>query len=228
MNIINSLFWGEGKTDAYFLPTLIARVLQKLTAECGASDCEIYEPYVVKPSKEKFAEQVAEIATKAKGYTFCFIHTDADDINTQEVSKNKVEPARQLLQRLEKNKHCEDVIFIIPVTKIENWLLADVETLREVIGTDLDAAALGLNIGIQQIEQRMGAKTLLQTAVRIAAEARNGNVDINDVFQASANSIELSRLYLLSSFRNFVAELRMALVKKRIVAENCDESMAFS
>jgi hypothetical protein len=225
MNIINSIFWGEGSSDERFLPKVIERVLHALVSACGKQSWEIYEPTVLKSKKESFVLQVIDISQKADGYTFCFIHTDADAANAKEKAwPNKIQPALKALAEVPAS--CTNIIFVVPVTKIENWKLSDTDALRVAIGSNLNDQELGLNIGRLQLEQRADSKQLLQNAILSAWKSKNqtGNVFhfMEELDAALANNIRLQRLYELSSFRDFVADLQEQLLSAKVISFDCD------
>jgi hypothetical protein len=225
MNIINSIFWGEGTSDERFLPKVIERVLHALVFTAAKQSWEIYEPTILKSKEENFTAQVIDIAQRADGYNFCFIHTDADAINAKEKAlPHKIKPTLEALAAVP--GRCTNIIFVVPVTKIENWKISDTDALRITIGTKLTDQALGLNMGRKQLEQRADSKLLLQNAILAAWKSKNqtGNVFhfMAELDASLANNIRLQSLYQLASFRDFVADLQQQLLAAKIISPDID------
>ncbi|MEM9985109.1 MAG: hypothetical protein AAF804_08435 [Bacteroidota bacterium] len=225
MNVITSAFWGEGPSDERFLPKLIQRVIEKILLECARGEWEVIEPVILKSKKAKFVDQVEEVARKAVGLTFLFIHTDADARNEDEKAiPNKISPAFARLESLPKEEVCKDAIAVIPVTKIENWKLADLHTLCHVFGVDFNWSELNLNLKTTQREQAARSKELLEGVVQQANEARKNRrtrLSVHDLDEALSKQISLSSLAQYQSFQRFSARLKSKLMARNIIVENC-------
>jgi hypothetical protein len=106
MNVISSVFWGEGVSDDRFLPKLIQRTLETVLFQGAKGEWEVLEPYVMKSNENTFVDQVRDISHKSVGFTLVFVHTDADakDEN-QKALPFKINPALLEIDSLESTQH---------------------------------------------------------------------------------------------------------------------------
>ena len=200
MNTLVSAFWGEGISDERFLPVLIQRTLEALMLQCAQGEWDVLEPLIIHPNRniEGFVNQVQDLAHQAHGFHLLFIHTDADA--PEEALKAipfKINPAILAVQNAPQTiAYCREIIPVIPVVKVENWKLSDSDALREALATELDDVALGLNLGIRQLEQKGDSKELLATILSKINENRRIPVLLEDLDGALAKGIYLQKIYV--------------------------------
>lgn len=225
MNVITSAFWGEGPSDERFLPKLIQRVIETLLLECARGEWEVVEPIVLESCKSKFVDQVEDVARQAVGLSLLFIHTDADARSEDEKAMlHKIHPALDHLSKLPATKICQDVIAVIPVTKIENWKRADLDTLSDIFGVEFDWQELNLNIKVAQREQSASSKELLEGVVKKANAARpsrRSRLSVYDLDEALSKQISLTSLAQYQSFQRFFERLKTNLKERNIIVEDC-------
>lgn len=228
MNTVCSAFWGEGISDERFFPILIQRLLEALFRQCGKGEWDIMEPIVLKSASGGFVEQVLDVARQSQGLHILFIHTDADARSAGEkVMPHKIAPALEAIRQLPEGERCNVIIPVIPVTKSENWKLADSDALREVLGTNLDDQVLGLNIGAKQLEARANSKALLDQvieAVQLQRGARRYRIRPADLDASLAKSIRLGKLYQYDSFKRLVIETKDKLISMNMIETDCEPS----
>ena len=179
---------------------------------CARGEWEVLEPCILKTRAYGFVEQMVDIASQSSGVTLVFVHTDADATDeNQRAMPNKITPALQQISNLSDDQACKHIVAVIPVTKIENWQLADLEALQEVIGVQLDLEQLGLNLGIQQLEQRANSKELLLSALQMATTLRGrrrNQFTREDIDEPLAKRISLQKLARFDSFQRFSNRLK--------------------
>lgn len=226
MNVISSTFWGEGPSDERFLPKIIQRTLEAVLMECARGEWEVLEPCILKSRASDFPQQVVDIAKQSQGFTLVFVHTDADAPNeTQKAIPNKITPALQAISQLADDEACKNIIAIIPVTKIENWKLADIDALQNVFGVQLDLVQLGLNLGTPQLEQRANSKELLTNVMKAAMDQRGrrrNQFSLEDIDDALSKRISLEKIARFDSFQCFFERLKENLMRQNIIQEDCD------
>lgn len=188
-------YWGEGISDSRFLIPLIERMMLDLTREFSESVIEIYTPIEIIPkSKDGFVSQVLEISMESSGYDFFFIHSDADSDNHTKVWESKFDPAIRELNKKAPKVYNHRIIPIIPVTKIENWKLADFEALKETLGVDFDRNKVGLNISNDVLEKRSNSKELLKKVVAFARELDPNAPEIDEIDGPLAKCVSFESL----------------------------------
>jgi hypothetical protein len=226
MNVISTAFWGEGPSDERFLPKIIQRTLESVLLQCAQGEWEVLEPCIMKSAASNFVEQVIDIAQKSVGFTLVFVHTDADASDeNQKAMPFKVNPALERLNQLSEDMYCKHIVAVIPVTKVENWKLSDLEALQSIFGVSLDWTKLGLNIGVQQLEQRANSKELLEDAMKAATQLRGrrrNSFTLEDIDETLAKRISMQNIARFKSFQNFLERLKMSLTQQNIINDNCD------
>lgn len=224
MNVLATTFWGEGISDERFLPGIAQRVIETLLQACAKGEWEVYEPQILKTQEQGFVQQVLDIAMQSAGFTVMFIHTDADARDENEKAlPNKIAPALESLRQKPAKSHCQYLVPIIPVTKIENWKLADGEALRNALGINLTDEEMNINIPATTLEQRGSSKDMLQEIMSLAKERSRFAPEMDELDASLSNNIRFERLMGLKSFRTFVDRLRVLLVAQNIIAEDCEE-----
>jgi Domain of unknown function (DUF4276) len=219
-----SSFWGEGVTDERFYPILIKRVLYELLYQCARGQWDVETPIPLQSEQDTFVASVLDIARQSKGYTMVFVHTDADAPTLEKVLQDKVTPALKEITKLDGNTACKYVIPILPVTKTENWKLADLDAVSQILGVnDLDRKVPDLNKNPETLEQYADSKDLLKKVLAaVGGQGRRKSSFDPVVFDnALANKISLQALNRFHSFRYFLEGLKKALIDLNIIEENC-------
>lgn len=229
MNVLSSTFWGEGPSDERFLPKIIQRVLEALLLECARGEWEVMEPAILRSSQQGFRSQMLDVAKQSSGFTIVFVHTDADARDEDHrAMPNKVQPALQAVDQLSEQEACKNIVAVIPVTKIENWKLADLNALQEVFGVEMDWQKLGLNISIMHREQQARSKELLESIIKEANDLRGKRRNLfsmNDLDEPLAKSLSLKEIARYDSFQRFLNRLKTALIEKNIIRTDCEADL---
>lgn len=210
---------AEGSTDIRFLKPIIEKTLIALAIDCRSQiDTEVFELAIEKSGKN-FVEQVLEAATLGESYAInlLFVHTDADDINSTATYRQKIEPAIAAL--LEKDERLP-LVAVIPVQEIESWMLADKKLLKEEIGTIKTDAELGIDRSPESIAK---PKEIIEEAIRIARadfpKKRRTALTLAALYQPIGTKLEIDSLLKLSSFQDFMHNLRTAFIRLNLIKE---------
>ncbi len=214
-------YWGEGISDSRFLKPLIERLLLQLIQEFSDSDVEVYSPIEISPkSKDGFVSQILEISQESSEYNFFFIHSDADSADINQVWENKFQPAIDRLNKEAPKTYNPYLVPVIPVTKIENWKLADFEALKETLGVEIEKNKVGLNISNDALEKRSNSKELIRSVIRYARELDPHAPEIDEIDDALAKSINFSTLKMQSkSFERFFNSTKKMLEDLRFISK---------
>ncbi len=161
----------EGPTDKRFLPGVIQRTVQYLVAERGCTVIDVQEPMPVdiSPQIQGQAQRILEAARQTEGYHALIIHTDADHHSAERALNERFQPGLLLAQEAGINHH---LVPLIPIRMTEAWLLADPESLCQVIGTRMTANDVGVPERPHQVESDPDPKATLQEVVRRATAQR--------------------------------------------------------
>lgn len=210
----------EGTTDALFLKSLVRRTFENVACECWG-DVEILEPVDLKTKTKQFVQEVlkaAEIGLQEHGITVLCVHADADSETDETAYKHKIEPAKKALQE-STEVLCANLVPIVPVQMQEAWLLADLTELKRQIGTNKSDAELGLD---KRPETIADPKQAITDAIRIAREGltkrRREDLKIGELYQPLGQSMSLSSLQKLPSYRKFEAHVRDAFRELKLLA----------
>lgn len=221
MNTLTFGYWGEGVSDERFLPRLIERVLHELLFQCAESQWEIYFVSIApSPNEVRFIGQVLDLAKQAQGFDFLFVHTDADAKDeVQKVWPNKWEP---FFQEVKEGSHdILPVIPVIPVTKIENWKLADFDALIKVIGVEMTKQEASLNMPTKTLEGRANSKEILEGIIKLAKDRDWAAPNLSEIDEGLSEHVSLVELNRMDSFQQFVKRLKKVLSEKNIIDDNC-------
>lgn len=226
MNVLTTTFWGEGATDDRFFPQLLQKTLEQLLLDCANGDWDIYEPTKLSTDKGSFVEACVDIYQQSEGFRIAFIHTDADAKSEGEKAlPNKVEPAKEAISKLHPNESHPCITWVIPVTKQENWKLADLEAIEETLGVTIDWNALKLNISPAQREGLGKSKEALNAILKQANQVQGGRqrfgFDLHDLEEPLVKNISLAKLAKFDSFQAFCFRLRECLLNQNIISPDC-------
>jgi hypothetical protein len=206
----------EGTTDVQFLQPIIAKTLQKVAFECkGNIEIELRN-IDVKKTGLSFVEQVKEASRKGIeefGIMLLCVHTDSDSAKDTHIWKSKIEPAKDALQELDADEYCKIMVALVPIQMTEAWMLADINLLKEQIGTNQKDSELGLHKNPEEITN---PKQLIQDIIRQpeaqkTKRRRRKELDISELYQIMGESIEIEHLEKLSAYKRFEEEVREAL-----------------
>lgn len=195
--------------------------------QCARGEWDVETPTALKSEKDGFIESVLDVAQQSIGYSLVFVHTDADAPSIeQKALPNKIDPALKAVEVLDEHQACKYVVPVVPVTKTENWKLADLEALEQILGVKLNRPALGLNKSAKNLEEYADSKNLLQNVIKAAAEQRKSKHSLspNVLDDALAKQISLQALNRFTSFRHFLDGLKKALIDQNIIEQDCSPS----
>lgn len=122
----------------------------------------------------------------------------------------KINPAKEFLSD-KKGEICKSLIPIVPVRMVEAWMLADKELLKEEMGTRMSDEELGIN---RMPELYLDPKATIIQAIgksnRTTTRRHRKDLDISELYASIGARLELEKLHLLPSYRQFVDEVREA------------------
>ncbi len=176
---------------------------------------DVYDPtYIEFIKKNGFVSDFGDLAERAfkMGISVLCIHLDADDTSDTTVFENKITPAFQKTELTDK-QICNNLVAVVPITMSEAWMLADINLLKEEIGTTLSNTDLGLNRNPETIAD---PKEVIINALRIAQNdipKRRKRITISDIYQPVGQSISLLELERLASFQKFRNAVKNAFIK---------------
>lgn len=94
---------------------------------------------------------------------------------------------------------------------VEAWMLADKELLKEEMGTRMSDEELGIN---RMPELYLDPKATIIQAIgksnRTTTRRHRKDLDISELYASIGARLELEKLHLLPSYRQFVDEVREA------------------
>lgn len=202
-------FVAEGTTDIRFLENIVYRTFEDVACRQCDDEIEII-PYNIKvfDKGDTFTEMVLN-ASKASieqaGAMTLVIHTDSDTDTYEQRYAHKFVPALEALEKYEDDyNYCSIITPLIPVRMMEAWMLADLDLLKEQIGTGKSNSDLGLSRDPETIAD---PKSLISEAIRISTEdlpKRRQRLSISDLYGVIGVSISLEKLERLSSYQKFV------------------------
>jgi hypothetical protein len=211
----------EGRTDERFLPVLIQREIEAILLLNGLKTTDVLEPILVEPSNAERipnTERILRLAQDTAGYHMLIVHADADYPSAERALAERFEPGLKLVQefKLAGGSVCEHVIPVIPIQMIEAWMMADVPTLREIIGTRVDTRELGLPLHPHQVESVPEPKRLLLQAVAQALSdrprrRRNPQRELAILQEPLARQVRLEELRRVPAFQEFEIAVHNAL-----------------
>lgn len=217
--------YAEGRTDERFLPILVQRTAESILIKKAESPVDVLEPLIIEPDHDvsKREDKILSVAKKAAGYHAIIIHADADHPDRNRAFEERFQPGYEQVKRIRQIEQvCENLLPLIPVQMIEAWMLADVEALRNIIGTNLTAEQLDLPTRTHTIEDNTNPKQTLQAALKKAQlnrPKRRRSIDWEDLHTSLAKQINLEKLINLPSYKQFVNDLTDLLTQLRLLAQ---------
>lgn len=212
-NILQIGFTTEGSTDRRFLSNVIRKTFEHVAFDCR-TDIEVYEPeYLPKKNETSYVQQITSIASEYSYFHVICLHCDSDNPSNENVLRHKIKPALQSIKSLSGNA-CKNLVALIPVQMTEAWLLADLELLKNKIGTSMSNNELGLPTRIQEIERISDPKMVIIEAIRKAQaniSRRRRKLSISRIYSPISQEISIEVLRNLSSYKSFMKNVRTAL-----------------
>ena len=209
--IIIGLF-GEGRTDARLLESIIKRSFENISLECN-KELEISNVCHIEVKKNNFVDDVLSAAREGViqyGIMILCVHADADKPTDDWVMKTKIKPLLEKIQTCNDNA-CKLIVPVIPVRMSEAWMLADTILFKKELRTKINDDELGIN---KHPESIADPKRVIEDAIRVARKdvpKRKWNqFGIGELYESIGDNISLESLRQLTSFRKFEDHVRNA------------------
>lgn len=218
MTTLVSALYAEGRTDERFLPTVLQRTIVDILAQRARQVVDVWEPIALEPDQQASRdESILAVARKVAGYHLLFVHADADGRTRDRAFSERIQPGLSLIRAVQTTGEavCRDLVPVIPVQKVEAWLLADSEALRATIGITESSGQLHIPQRPAEIEGAAHPKELLGEIIRqVHAQRprRRRQFDIGELYRPLADRISLEMLRRLPAYRQLVEDLTTALI----------------
>ncbi len=205
-------FTTEGPSDERFLASVLERTFEEISFECGKS-LEIFPVEILPKGKGEFIARYEKMLEQGflQGLMVLCIHVDADNSDDNNVFTTRFDPLFEKLAARLGQEICEVVVPIVPIQMTESWMLADLELLKDELGTNLSDFDLGLH---RRPETIADPKEVIKAAIRIANESRpkrhRNALVIADLYQLIGRKIDLKKLRSLRSYLKFEEAVRSA------------------
>jgi hypothetical protein len=213
---------AEGTTDYRFLKPIIEKAFADIAYQCKGQ-IDIGEVTEIKDCDKgnSFSDYVLNASQRAQtlGITILIVHTDADDTSSVNAYKNKIEPAKFLLEQQLPETHCMNLVALIPIRETESWMLADKNALMKSIGnTKKSETELKIN-GIP--ESFNDPKAKIEEAIRIGRaempkKLRNA-LDISGLYEYLGQTINLENLKTFKSYSDFEQNIKTILIQLNLL-----------
>lgn len=207
-NVLILGYSGEGKTDRRFLGPIIQRTFEELLLKAeGLIDC--LEPEWLGVAKSKEIATTAANAGANKLMLYC-AHVDEDRKGYAETFRLQLEPALSILKR--GADPYPPIIPVFPKEETESWMLADTDTLRRTLNTEMTDADLRL---YGSPENYTDPKKKLSEVIRIvnAEPSRYTPIELSELYAPIGADCSLETLRRLASFQRFEEAARAGLVE---------------
>lgn len=210
---------SEGTTDTRFLFSVVERTVEQLVFNFGGST-EIYIEELKKDSGKKFVNQIVDANLSHQKENFInilLVHSDADYKDDSKVLDEKFFP---LLEEIKANDEvlCKEIVPVIPVHRIESWMLADIDLFLDEISTNKTKTELGLNGNSETFTNpKNKIKEALQIINQEKPKKRRKDLQISDLYQIIGQKIEIDKLIQLNSFSKFYRQISDSLQKLKYI-----------
>lgn len=154
-----------------------------------------------------------QAAREACGHHALIVHAYADDPMPYKAKRSRFDPGYSAVQSTH-DAVCKNLLPIIPVQAIEAWMLADYELLLAAIGTRMSIHDLGIPEKASQVEAISKPKQRPKEIIRKAyanRSKRQRDVDIDFLYEAMGDKINLDRLNQVPSYKQFVSDMTATL-----------------
>lgn len=220
MNSLMVAFYGEGTTDERFLPSVIRRTAETILCERQTGETLVAEPFVVdrravNTNHEHRTDRILEAARRCANFHALVVHTDADGPTWEVACQQRFKPGEdQVAQAVSDGETvCAELVPIIPIRMTEAWLLADPEALLSVIGTEVEARALGIPTRARLVERVRDPKQKLEGVLRACRTNRGRRrISLGTLYEPLGRRVSLERLALVPAYQQFVQDLTDTLV----------------
>ncbi len=210
MDVLVLGLYAEGHTDERFLPVIIQRTAEQILLQHQQLNIEVLTPLIIEKASEMQGRdnEVLQAAREAEGYDVLVIHSDSDNRTREQTLQQRFEPGKRLVQSCNE-KVCRNLVPIITVRMVEAWLLADNDTLRNVLGTNLNARELELPEKAKQIEAHHDPKHLIELVVRkvYPNQSHQWARIRGELYARLAPRIRLEQLERLEAYKQFKEDL---------------------
>jgi hypothetical protein len=209
-------FATEGTTDTRFLGSIIQRSFENAAFECKSQIEILPIQHIEKQIGLEFIDAVRAAAQKAweRGVMILCVHTDADGKDDSIVFKHKFDPLFEQAESWPHEKHCRNLVAVVPVQMTEAWMLADAQLLKEELGTQKSNVELGIH---KNPEDYGDPKDAIKNAIRISRQKetkrRRKNLKIDELYSSIGQKLGLATLNSLKSYRKFMDSVKAAYQK---------------
>lgn len=205
---------AEGKTDYRFLEPIIEKTMIDIAYECkGQIDIDVK---VIDCDKgDSFTDYVLNASQKGNeelGISMLIVHTDADDLSSDNAYNNKINPAKALLEQQSNSTHCKYLIALVPIRETESWMLADKSEFIKSISTRKTENELNLSGNPETFnnpKERIEEAIVLGRA-EMPKKLRN-SLKISDLYSYLGQAIQVRNLKTFQSYRDFENNIRQVL-----------------
>jgi Domain of unknown function (DUF4276) len=211
-NILLVGYITEGKTDKRFLESVIKRTFEDIAFDC-TSEIIVYDVQYIDVPKIDFVSQIEKAATQSfqQGVMVLCVHVDADTESDKDVFINKIEPAFNHVNKMAQEV-CKNLVAVVPIQMTEAWMLADIDLIKDEIGTTLSNETLGLNKNPEIISD---PKDTIKEAIRLSFSAypkRRNKLQINELYAPIGQKISLQKLGKVKSYIKFRDAVRQSFI----------------
>ena len=210
MGVLVLGLYAEGRTDERFLPIIVRRTAEQSLLQHEQIDIEVLNPIIVKKTAgiQGRGNEILQAAYDAEGYDALVVHSDFDNRTWEQTLQQRFEPGKRLVQSCTA-RVCQHVIPIITVRMVEAWLLADYDTLRKTLGTNLNARDLNLPEKARQIESFRDPKQAIDLVIRniYPNQTHQWTRICGELYAKLAPRIQLEQLEKLDAYKQFKEDL---------------------
>jgi len=206
---------AEGATDYRFLKPIIEKTLLDISSKEIEREVEVlvfeiefqkdgdFPNHVFKASKDGYEKY---------GIMSLVIHTDADDLNANNVYQTKITPAVNFINSQEDVELCKELVTVVPVYETESWMLANKVLLKKHIGTNRTDAQLDID---GHPESMRSPKEKIEKAIRIGRQDLpkkiRDKITINDLYSIIGESLDIQDIENFNSYKDFVKNVKTML-----------------
>ena len=204
----------EGPTDARFFFSVLRRLVVDL---CGRAQVDVPEE-VIDLSEEEVRQTGARRedrilqATRRNAASLSLVFVHADGAGAPERMRvEQCEPGIALIHQTFPERL--RAIALVPIREMEAWALVDGDAIREVTGSRLGDAALGLPSRVATVEAITDPKAKLQSVFALACprSSRRSQERHGAYLGLLGEAVRLVRLRELEAFQRLEQDTRLAL-----------------
>lgn len=214
MSVLVLGLYAEGRTDERFLSIIIQRTAERILLHHMEPDVDVLRPLIIKKKIgiDQLDKRIFQAALESEGFHALIIHSDSDSRTFLETFDERFKPGYDLVQQ-SNEPICKDLIPVITVRMVEAWMLADHETLRNMLSTHLSIRELGLFDRLSQVESYRDPKEKLKQVVKVVypRQDRKWHKIMGELYGELALEIRLEYLDHLYAYQRFVEDLEEAL-----------------